>query len=165
MSDIMQRGSRAPLKAGDYAPDFTLSTDGGTEITLSNLKGKNVVIYFYPKDDTPGCTQEAKDFTAAKQEFDALDTVLIGVSKDSVECHEKFKEKYNINFSLGSDQQEMVCEAYDCWVEKNMYGKQYMGVQRDSFLIDKAGRIKKVWRKVKVDGHVEEVLNAARGLN
>ena len=147
------------IEAGKFAPDFTLDTDGEGKLTLSDFRNdKNVVLYFYPKDDTPGCTKEAKDFGDKKSQFDSLDTVIIGVSKDSVEKHNKFKSKYCLPFTLASDENSTVCEAYGTWVEKNMYGKKYMGVQRDTFLINKKGKVVKVWRKVKVDGHVDDVL-------
>jgi len=152
------------LSVGDYAPDFTLDRDGGKTITLSDLKGENIVVYFYPKDDTPGCTQEANDFTEAKHDFDISDTVIIGISKDSAEKHDKFKEKHSLSVILGADTECSVCEAYDCWVEKSMYGKKYMGIQRDTFLIDKKGIIRNIWHNVKVNGHVQEVLAAAKEL-
>jgi thioredoxin-dependent peroxiredoxin len=151
-----------PLKIGDFAPDFTIDIGNGEQLTLSSLRGQKVVLYFYPKDDTPGCTQEAKDFRDAEKEFLAANAVIIGISKDSLESHEKFAEKYCLPFKLASDANSTVCEAYDTWVEKNMYGKKYMGIQRDTFLIDRAGKIVKVWRKVKVDGHVAEVLEAVQ---
>ncbi len=153
------------LSVGNYAPDFTLDRDGGESITLSELKGENIVVYFYPKDDTPGCTQEANDFTELAESFELNDTIIIGISKDNVEKHDKFKEKYNLSVILAADTECSVCEAYDCWVEKSMYGKKYMGIQRDTFLIDKKGIINKIWRKVKVNGHVEEVLEAAKELS
>lgn len=159
-----EKEQRTPLKEGDYAPEFTLTTDGGGNITLSELKGKNVVLYFYPKDDTPGCTQEAKDFSCLVDKFEDENAVIVGVSKDDPDSHDKFKEKYGIPYALASDIREMVCDAYDCWVEKNMYGKKYMGVQRDTFLIGSDGKILKVWRKVKVEGHAEEVLQAVKEL-
>lgn len=164
MEDIEATNERIPLKAGDYAPDFTLDKDEGGTLTLSKLKGSNIVLYFYPKDDTPGCTQEAIDFTQAKPEFDSVNTKIIGVSKDDISSHNKFKEKHGLALDLVADLEQLVCDAYDCWVEKNMYGKKYMGIQRDTFLIDKHGKIVKVWRKVKVSGHVEEVLSAAKEL-
>jgi peroxiredoxin Q/BCP len=152
------------LKEGLFAPDFTLNTDSGGHITLSELRGKNVVLYFYPKDDTPGCTVEAQDFRNNIQFFGGVDTVIIGISKDSVESHDKFKAKHCLPFTLASDETVSVCEAYGTWVEKSMYGKKYMGIQRDTFLLDKKGKIIKIWRKVKVDGHAQEVLEAARKL-
>lgn len=153
------------LTAGDKAPNVNLIADGNATINLADLKGKkNVVLYFYPKDDTPGCTVEAKDFGAALRDFEKADTVIFGVSKDSVQSHEKFKEKYCLPFQLLSDSQGDVCDAYGVWVEKSMYGKAYMGIDRSTFLIDKTGTIRHLWRKVKVDGHAQEVLKAAQGL-
>ncbi|NDF11270.1 MAG: peroxiredoxin [Proteobacteria bacterium] len=148
------------LEEGDFAPDFTLDTDEGTKITLSKLRGQNVVLYFYPKDDTPGCTLEAKDFTTLHRDFERFETVIIGLSKDDVESHKKFKEKYCMPFTLASDMEGTVLEAYNVWVEKSMYGKSYMGIQRDTYLIDKKGVIQKIWRKVKVEGHAQEVFDA-----
>lgn len=164
MSGAAAKSSTKTLKTGDYAPDFTLDTDGGNTITLSALRGKNVVLYFYPKDDTPGCTLEAKDFAEHHNAFEDADTVIIGVSKDDASSHEAFKAKYCLPFALASDVQASVCAAYDCWVEKSMYGKKYMGIQRDTFLIDRKGVIRNIWRAVKVEGHVHDVLNAARAL-
>ncbi len=153
------------LKEGNFAPDFTLDTDGYGKMTLSSFRGKKfVVLYFYPKDDTPGCTLEAKDFSDKIVQFEGNDAVVIGVSKDPVSSHDKFKEKYCLSFTLASDANSTVCEAYDTWVEKSMYGKKYMGIQRDTFLIDKTGKIRRIWRKVKVEGHCDEVLNAVRQL-
>lgn len=151
------------LKEGHFAPDFTLDTDGGNNVTLSSYRGRKfVVLYFYPKDDTPGCTMEAKDFSDRSSQFEKSDVVIIGVSKDPVSSHNKFKEKYCLPFTLASDANSTVCEAYDTWVKKSMYGREYMGVQRDTFLIDKTGKIRRIWRKVKVEGHSDEVLNAVR---
>ena len=153
------------LAEGDAAPDFTLPADNGEDIALSNFKGeKNVVIYFYPKDATPGCTTEAKDFRDHKDAFDAADTVIIGISKDSIKSHCKFIEKQELNFALASDEENDVCERYGVWVEKNMYGKKYMGIQRATFLINKEGTFARIWPKVKVNGHVAEVLEAVQGL-
>lgn len=163
MNEAAESNNR-PLAVGDYAPDFTLDLADGQTVTLSELRGKNVVLYFYPKDDTPGCTKEAIDFTHYADDFDNARTTVIGISKDSVESHEKFAAKHNLEVTLASDERNSVCEAYDVWVEKNMYGKQYMGVQRDTYLIDNKGVIKQIWRKVKVDGHAQEVLDAARAL-
>lgn len=153
------------LIEGNFAPDFTLDVinedKSKGKFTLSDCRGKkNVILYFYPKDMTPGCTQEACDFRDNFSKFISKDTVVIGVSKDTLESHEKFVSKYDLNFILASDANSTVCEAYNCWVEKNMYGKKYMGVQRDTYLIDKTGKIKKIWRKVSVSGHIEEVYNA-----
>ncbi len=147
------------LNIGDLAPDFTLPTDGQGSISLSSLKGKNVVLYFYPKDDTPGCTIEAKDFRDLKEEFVAKNTVIIGLSKDNVEKHNKFKAKYDLNFTLASDENVEVCQKYNVWMEKSMFGKKYMGIDRSSFLIDEDGKIKNIWKKVKVTNHAKEILN------
>lgn len=152
------------LEVGSPAPDFTLPTDGGGSVTLSALKGKTVIVYFYPKDDTPGCTKEACTFGEQLPNFSKVDAVVIGISKDSVASHDKFKRKYNLPFILASDEKSDVTERFGAWVEKSMYGKKYMGIDRSTFLIDKAGVVRGVWRKVKVDGHVEAVLKAAQGL-
>jgi peroxiredoxin Q/BCP len=149
------------LSVGDKAPEFSLPTDGGKTVSLKELGGKNVVLYFYPKDDTPGCTIEAKDFRDHLKDFQKSDTVILGASKDSVKSHEKFKEKFCLPFPLLSDEEGTLCADYGVWVEKSMYGKKYMGIERATFLIDKTGVIKNIWRKVKVDGHVKEVLDAA----
>lgn len=152
------------LRAGDYAPDFTLDDDSGKSIVLSELRGKNVVVYFYPKDDTPGCTLEGKDFSNLQDDFEDANTLVFGISRDNLDSHRKFKEKCDLSVSLLADNSGTVCEAYSVWVEKNMYGKKYMGIQRDTFLIDKKGMIKRVWNKVKVEGHAKEVLEEARKL-
>ncbi len=152
------------VSIGDTAPDFTLPTDGNDEITLSDLKGKNVVVYFYPKDNTPGCTTESCDFRDEMPNFEELDTAIIGISTCSVTKHDKFKNKYNLNFPLASDENSDVCERYGTWVEKNLYGKKYMGIQRATFLIDKDGKINAIWPKVKVKGHVEDVKAALEKL-
>lgn len=163
MNDTVS-ASKKSLSAGDYAPDFTLDTDSGKALTLSELKGRNIVIYFYPKDDTPGCTIEAQDFTKLASQFEYNNTVVIGISKDSVDSHCKFRDKYNLSVVLAADSHGTVCEAYDVWVEKNNYGKKYMGIDRATFLIDEKGVIKKAWRKVSAKGHAEEVLDAAKRL-
>lgn len=150
----------AELQIGDTAPDFTLPTDGEGETTLSSLKGQKVVIYFYPKDDTPGCTKESCGFNDALNAFNGLNTQIIGISKDSVKKHDKFKAKYGLNFPLASDEEGDVCERYGVWKEKSMYGKTYMGIERSTFLIDEDGKIAEIWRKVKVPGHVEAVQSA-----
>ena len=149
---------------GDKAPNFKMPTDGGGEVSLKGLKGRKVVLYFYPKDDTPGCTKEACGFRDALPDFSAIDAEIIGVSKDSVAKHDKFKAKYELPFTLASDDDGSVCEAYGTWVEKSMYGKKYMGIDRATFLIDGDGLVRSVWRKVKVPGHVEAVLKAAQDL-
>ena len=149
---------------GHSAPDFTLPRDGGGEITLSALKPAPVVLYFYPKDDTSGCTKEAIGFTEAKADFAAAGAVVVGVSKDSVAKHDKFIAKHGLDVILASDEDGEVCEAYGVWVEKQMYGKSYMGIERATFLIDGTGKVRQEWRKVKVPGHVEAVLEAVRAL-
>ena len=149
---------------GQPAPDFTLPRDGGGEITLSALKPRPVVLYFYPKDDTPGCTKEAIAFTGLAAEFEAAGATVIGVSKDSVSKHDKFVAKHGLGIALVSDEHGDVCERYGVWVEKSMYGKTYMGIERATYLIDGSGQIARVWRKVKVPGHAEAVLEAVRAL-
>ena len=149
---------------GDKAPDFTLATDGNGKVTLSKLKGKKVILYFYPKDDTSGCTAEACGFRDNLPKFGRTDATVIGISRDSVASHDKFKKKYDLPFILGSDEDGKVCEAYGTWVEKSMYGRKYMGIERATFLIDAKGVVRNVWRKVKVAGHVEEVLAAAKAI-
>ena len=145
------------LQVGDVAPDFTLPTDGDGEVTLSSFKGQKVVLYFYPKDDTPGCTKESCSFRDHKADFEGLNAQIIGLSKCSVKKHDKFKAKHDLNFPLASDEHGDVCEQYGTWVEKSMYGKKYMGIERSTFLIDEDGKIAALWRKVKVPGHVEAV--------
>ena len=152
------------VNIGDKAPDFTLATDGGGSVTLSKLQGKPVVLYFYPKDDTSGCTAEAIAFNGLREEFEGAGAFLLGVSPDSVKSHDKFKKKYELQFSLGADETKSMLEAYGVWREKSMYGRKYMGVERTTFLIGADGRIARVWRKVKVPGHAEEVLAAARAI-
>ncbi len=150
------------LQPGDPAPDFDLPSDGGGHVRLADFKGKRLVLYFYPKDDTSGCTSEAQAFTAAADEFKQAGAAVVGVSKDSVKSHDKFKSKYDLNFPLGADTEGATVEAYGVWVEKSMYGRKYMGIERATYLIDGSGRIAKVWRKVKVPGHAADVLKAVR---
>lgn len=145
------------LKIGQSAPLFTLASDEG-EISLSDLKGKNVVLYFYPKDDTPGCTIEAQDFTKKSKEFEKLDCVILGLSKDSVKKHCNFIEKYDLAFNLLSDEDGETCERYGVIKEKSMFGKKYFGIDRTTILINRFGKIDHIWRSVKVNGHVDEVL-------
>ncbi len=152
------------VEVGQQAPDFSMPTDGGGQVSLKELRGKPVVLYFYPKDDTPGCTKEACGFNEALPDFSGLDATVIGVSRDPVAKHDKFKAKYGLSFPLASDEDGKASEAYGTWVEKSMYGKQYMGMERATFLIDREGVVRGVWRKVKVPGHVEQVLEAAKGL-
>jgi peroxiredoxin Q/BCP len=154
----------ADLKAGDPAPDFDIPTDGAGRASLAGLKGGKVVLYFYPKDDTSGCTTEAKGFTEAAGAFAKAGATVIGVSKDSVLSHEKFKAKYDLTFPLAADVEGKTVEAFGVWVEKSMYGRKYMGIDRSTFLIDPQGKIARVWRKVKIPGHVAEVLAAAQAL-
>ena len=151
-------------KPGDKAPDFTLLTDGNGKVTLSKLKGKKVILYFYPKDDTSGCTAEACGFRDNLPKFGRTDATVIGISRDSVVSHDKFKKKYDLPFMLASDEDGKVCESYGTWVEKSMYGRKYMGIERATFLIDAKGVVRNVWRKVKVPGHVDEVLAAAKAI-
>jgi peroxiredoxin Q/BCP len=152
------------LNEGSAAPDFTLPLAGGDTLTLSALKGRKVVLYAYPKDDTSGCTNEALDFTRLRKAFAAADTVIVGISPDSVARHDRFKAKYALDIDLVADEEHAVLEAYGSWVEKSMYGRSYMGVDRSTFLIDRDGKIARIWRKVKVKGHAEEVLLAAEAL-
>ncbi|MEM7397858.1 MAG: thioredoxin-dependent thiol peroxidase [Pseudomonadota bacterium] len=152
------------LEVGDKAPSFNLPTDSGGNISLNDLKGEAVILYFYPKDDTPGCTKEACGFRDALPDFSKAKAKVIGVSKDPVKKHDKFKEKYDLTFPLASDEDGKVCEAYGTWVEKSMYGRKYMGIDRSTFLIDGKGVVRAIWRKVKVPGHVDEVLKAAQAL-
>ena len=152
------------LREGDKAPDFELPTESDDKLKLSGFKGKALVLYFYPKDDTSGCTLEAKDFSRFAPDFRKTGVEVIGLSPDSVESHQKFTRKYGLAVRLAADEDKAVATAYGVWVEKSMYGRKYMGVERSTFLIDKTGRIAKIWRKVKVAGHAEEVLAAARAL-
>jgi len=152
------------IEIGKTAPDFTLPATGGKEITLSALKGHNVVLYFYPRDNTPGCTREGQAFRDHHEEFQSLDTIILGVSRDSLRTHENFKAKHRFPFELLSDGEERVCRLYDVLKEKNMYGRKVIGIERSTFLIDAEGTLRREWRKVKVAGHVEEVLDAVRAL-
>ncbi|MGR3462814.1 MAG: peroxiredoxin [Roseovarius sp.] len=148
----------------DIAPDFTLPRDGGESITLSALRPGAVVLFFYPRDDTSGCTREAVAFSGLLSEFEAAGAAVLGISSDSVASHEKFRDKHALSVPLLSDAEAEVCKAYGVWKEKNMYGKKFMGIERSTFLIDGAGHIAREWRKVKVPGHAEEVLGAVRAL-
>ncbi|WP_297839244.1 thioredoxin-dependent thiol peroxidase [uncultured Roseibium sp.] len=152
------------LAVGDVAPDFELEGDGGNKVSLSALKGKPVVVYFYPKDDTPGCTKEAIAFTEQSDAFARLGVTIIGLSPDTAAKHDKFIAKHNLAIRLGADTEKEVAEAYGVWVEKSMYGKKYMGVERSTFLVGADGKIAEIWRKVKVPGHADAVLEAARAL-
>jgi len=150
---------------GDKAPDFTLRSDKFDEITLSKQKNKNIVLYFYPKDNTPGCTNQAIDFSEKLDDFSAADTLIFGVSRDDPQTHEHFKDMKNLTVTLLSDENLEVIPEYGSWIEKNMYGKKYMGIDRSTFLIDKEGIIRKIWRKVRVKGHVDKVLGEVINLN
>lgn len=152
------------LKPGDKAPAFKLATDGGGEISLASLKGQPFVLYFYPKDNTTGCTREAVDFTRLAKKFHDLGVTVLGVSKDSAASHDRFKEKHALKLTLGSDPETKMAQDYGVWIEKTLYGRKSMGMERATFLIDKAGKIRAIWRKVKVDGHAEAVLAAAKDL-
>ncbi|WP_291842644.1 peroxiredoxin [Maricaulis sp.] len=152
------------LKTGDLAPTFKLPADGGDEIDLADLRGQIVVLYMYPKDDTPGCTTAALDFTAASAAFSDAGAVVIGLSKDSVKRHDNFKAKHDLQVRLVSDPDGETIEAYGSWVLKKLYGREYMGIDRSTFLIDREGRLARIWHKVKVKGHVDEVLSAVRDL-
>lgn len=154
----------AELTIGDEAPDFRLPRNGGGDISLSELKGKAVVLYFYPKDDTSGCTAEAIDFSALGAEFEAANAVVIGISPDSVKSHDKFAAKHSLTVMLAADEDKSAVEAYGVWKEKSMYGKKYMGVERTTFLIAPDGKIAKIWSKVKVPGHAQAVLDEAKAL-
>ena len=149
---------------GKPAPEFTLPRDGAGSVSLADLKGKPVVLYFYPKDDTSGCTKEAQGFTEAKSDFAAAGATVVGISKDTVAKHDKFVAKYDLDVVLGSDEDGAVCEAYGVWLEKQMYGKTYMGIERATFLIGADGVVAQEWRKVRVPGHVDAVLEAVNAL-
>lgn len=151
-------------ETGSKAPAFTLEMENGERLSLKDLKSKKVVLYFYPKDDTPGCTKEAVAFTGDLAKFKRAGAVIIGVSKDSAARHQKFIAKHNLKIRLGSDEDGKVVEKYGVWVEKNMYGRKYMGIERATFLIDEKGLLRRVWRKVKVAGHTDEVLEAVKAL-
>jgi thioredoxin-dependent peroxiredoxin len=153
-----------PLSIGDKAPDFSLPATDGREIGLGSLRGRKAVLYFYPKDNTSGCTLEARAFQALKADFEAADTEIIGVSPDSLKSHDRFRARYGLGFPLASDESRAMLEAYGVWTRKSMFGHKYMGVERTTVLIDREGRIARVWPKVKVAGHAAEVLSAARAL-
>lgn len=152
------------IKPGDKAPSFRLSTDGGGEVSLSALKGQPFVLYFYPKDDTTGCTKEAQAFSKYLKKFEQLGVNVVGISKDSVASHDRFKTKYKLKLTLASDPEVKAAQAYGVWGEKTLYGRKYLGVERATFLVDAKGRIREIWRKVRVPGHVEAVLAAAKSL-
>jgi len=155
----------AMLKKGDIAPNFTLPGDNGEMVSLSGLRGKPVVVYFYPKDDTSGCTKEALDFSCLLPQFDSLGVKVIGISPDSVAKHKKFRSKHALSVDLLADEEKSVLNAYGIWVEKSMYGRKYMGVERSTVLVDADGKIAEIWYKVKVPGHAEAVLEAAGNIS
>ena len=152
------------ISIGDNAPQFTLSTNGEGQFSLADAAGKYLILYFYPKDDTPGCTKEAIGFSEASTAFDAQNAMVVGVSRDTVKKHDKFVGKYDLCIPLISDEEGSLCEAFSTWVEKSMYGKTYMGIERATFLISPDGKVLHIWRKVKVPGHVEEVLAQLQSL-
>ena len=152
------------LKTGDIAPSFTLPDHAESDFTLTSCRGKKVVLYFYPKDDTPGCTKQAMGFNELIDEFSRLNSIIVGISKDSVSKHAKFRSKHDLNLQLISDYDQNVTELYGAWVKKKMYGKTYMGIERCTFLIDDQGKIRKIWRKVKVKGHAQKVLDTVKSI-
>lgn len=152
------------LEVGQKAPDFSIPDENGDIISLKNFKGRKLVLYFYPKDSTPGCTTEAKGFTAQLKDFESANTVVLGASKDSLKRHQNFITKQGLTISLLSDEEGILCEAYTVWVLKKLYGREYMGIERATFLIDEQGVIRNIWRKVKVKGHVDAVLEAVQAL-
>ncbi len=154
----------ASLKPGDKAPAFSMQTETGDKIALKDFKGKKLVLYFYPKDDTPGCTKEAIAFTGDIAKFRRAGAAVVGVSRDTVAKHEKFKDKYDLKVTLGSDEDGKVTNAYGVWVKKKNYGREYMGIERSTFLIDEKGKIAEIWRRVRVNGHAEDVLAAVKAL-
>lgn len=160
----MAAQSATIVSEGDSAPNFDLPTDGGGSISLSALKGSPIIVYFYPKDDTSGCTKEAIGFSEAKSDFEALGVKIVGISPDSAAKHDKFKAKHDLTITLAADEEKTAAEAFGVWVEKSMYGKKYMGVERSTFLIDSEGKIAQAWRKVKVPGHVDAVLEETKKL-
>ena len=159
----MSKTAKGDLKAGQKAPDFTVLNDKGEKVKLSGFKGKKVVLYFYPKDDTPGCTKEACAFRDGIAEIKKRGAEVIGVSIDSVESHQKFKNKFDLNFPLLADTDKKMVEAYGTWKEKSMYGKKYMGIERTTFIIDESGKVSHIFPKVRVDEHYDEVLRALEG--
>jgi peroxiredoxin Q/BCP len=150
------------VQVGKKAPEFKLAGSNGEDVALKDFKGKTVILYFYPKDDTPGCTREACDFRDAARKFKSAKAVVLGVSPDSLKSHDKFIDKFELPFTLLSDPEHEVADAYGTWVEKSMYGRKYMGIERSTFVIDPTGKVKAIFRKVKVDGHVDEVLAAVK---
>lgn len=160
----MAQATSQPLEPGVNAPNFSGPASNGTEISLKSLKGKYVVLYFYPKDNTPGCTVEAKEFRDVLEELEAVNATVLGVSPDSIESHCRFTDRFELNFPLIADEDHSIAESYGVWVEKNMYGKKYMGIQRATFLIDPKGVLTQIWAKVRPEGHGEQVLKAIQAL-
>ena len=152
------------LKIGDKVPSFSLPSSTGKDINIADLKGKNIVIYFYPKDDTSGCTIEAKDFSCAIDQFSKLNTIILGISRDSLTKHNKFIKKHDLKHILLADETTEVCEKFSCWVEKSMYGRKYMGIARKTFLVNQDGIVVQIWPNVKITGHVDEVLATVKDL-
>jgi len=152
------------LTEGNAAPPFDLAADGGRQVSLDDFRGRKLVLYFYPKADTSGCTKEAQAFSALKKEFEAAGASVVGVSADPTSAHDKFKKKYGLDLALASDESRKTVEDYGVWVEKSMYGRRYMGIERATFLIGRDGRVARVWRNVKVPGHADEVLAVAQAL-
>jgi thioredoxin-dependent peroxiredoxin len=152
------------IEIGQKAPDFNLPDETGENVSLNSFAGKNIILYFYPKDNTPGCTKESIAFSGLKAEFEASNTVILGASKDSVKKHQNFIKKYDLTINLLVDEEGKLCEDYTVWVKKKLYGREYMGIERATFLIGVDGNIKQIWRKVKVDGHAEQVLDAVKAL-
>ena len=150
------------MDIGDSIPEFDLPASNRDKITNRDLLGKWAVIYFYPKDDTPGCTKQAINFSVSQSDFDTMNAYILGISKDSVSKHVKFTQKHDLTITLGSDETGEICESFGCWVEKSMYGKTYMGIERSTFLVDPEGKVRQIWRKVKVPGHIENVLQALK---
>ena len=164
MDNKQKETTPVTLTIGDKAPEFNLPTDGDGMLALSSLKGKKVVLYFYPKDSTPGCTTEAQDFRDRVKDFEQTGAVILGASKDSVKRHDNFKAKQSIPFALVSDEEGTLCDAYGVWIQKKLYGREYMGIERATFLIDAKGIIREIWHKVKVKGHADAVLDAVKTL-
>jgi peroxiredoxin Q/BCP len=160
----MDNAGIAMLSEGDAAPPFTLAADGGGQVSLDDFRGRTLVLYFYPKADTSGCTKEAQAFSALKQAFAEAGAAVVGVSADPSAAHDKFKAKYGLDVTLASDEDRTTVEHYGVWIQKSMYGRTYMGIDRATFLIDRNGRIARIWRQVKIPGHADEVLEAARAL-
>lgn len=156
--------SKAPPSEGDNAPDFTLAADGGRNVSLADFRGKTLVLYFYPKDDTSGCTKEAIAFSEKLAQFRKAGAEVLGISKDTPASHDKFRAKHGLGIRLASDETGEIVAGYGSWVEKSMYGRKYMGIDRSTFLIDGKGVIRRIWRRVRIPGHVEEVLEAVKSL-